>query len=244
MDMATYVLIHGAGSDSWYWHRLIPELRALGHHTLAPDLPCDDDSAGFSDYADVVVEAIGRRTGLIVVGQSMGGFTAPLVCDRVPVDQLVLLAGMVPAPGESAGDWWSATGYDQALAEAAKAAEAAGHAGRSPDGGFDIREVFYHDAPPDVVEEAMARGERRQSGAVFEAAWPLAAWPDVPTEFLLCKEDRFFPADFMRRVAKQRLGITPDEMCGGHLPALTRPKELADRLEAYRTGQPYKQSAC
>ena len=41
----------------------------------------------------------------------------------------------------------------------------------------------------------------------------------------------------MRRVVRERLGITPDEMDGGHLPALSRPKELAERLEAYRTAR-------
>jgi pimeloyl-ACP methyl ester carboxylesterase len=64
--------------------------------------------------------------------------------------------------------------------------------------------------------------------------WPLKALPDVPTRFLLCRDDRFFPAGFMRRVVRERLHITPDEMDGGHLPALSRPKELAERLEAYR----------
>ena len=59
--MATYVLIHGAGSDSWYWHLVAPELRAMGHDVVAPDLPCDDDSAGLAEYADTVVDAIGDR---------------------------------------------------------------------------------------------------------------------------------------------------------------------------------------
>lgn len=238
--MATYVLIHGAGSDSWYWHRLIPELRALGHDTVAPDLPCEDDSAGFTDYADVVVNAIGDRTDLIVVAQSMAGFTGPLVCDRVPVDMLVLLAAMVPAPGESAGDWWYNTGHARTRIEEAEQDGPADQGEPAPAEAFDVMEVFFHDAPPDVVAEAMARGERRQSGGVFAAPWPLDKWPDVPTRFLLCQDDRFFPAEFMRRVVRERLGITPDEMGGGHLPALSRPKELADRLEAYRTGQPYE----
>ena len=232
--MATFVLIQGASSDSWYWHRLIPELRALGHDTIALDLPCDDDSAGFSDYADVVVEAIGKQTDLIVVAHSLGGFTGPLVCDRVSVDLLVMISAMVPTPGESAGDWWFNTGHAQARVEEAE------RAGWSLGEDFDVWEMFFHDVPPDVVEEAMARGARRQSGAVFEAPWPLSAWPDVPTKFLLCQDDRFFPAGFMRRLVKQRLGITPDEMSGGHTSALSRPKELADRLEAYRTGQTYK----
>jgi pimeloyl-ACP methyl ester carboxylesterase len=62
---------------------------------------------------------------------------------------------------------------------------------------------------------------------------PLDAWPNVPTRVLLCRDDRLFPAAFVRRIAQERLGITPDEMDGGHTPALSRPKELADRLEAY-----------
>src|SRR5258706_14362616 len=103
--MATFVLIHGAGSDSWYWHLVVPELRDRGHDVVAVDLPCDDDSAGLSEYADTMVEAIGDRTDLVVVGQSLGGFTAPLVGNRGPVDLMNLVATMAPKPGESPGEW-------------------------------------------------------------------------------------------------------------------------------------------
>ncbi|MGH9184626.1 MAG: alpha/beta hydrolase [Acidimicrobiales bacterium] len=226
--MATYVLIHGAGSDSWYWHLVTPDLRARGHDVVAPDLPCDDDSAGLSDYADVVVDAIGDRKDLIVVAQSMAGFSAPLVCDRVPVNLLVLVAAMVPLPGESPGDWWANTGFEEAKREQDE------RDGRATDGEFDPMATFLHDLSPDVAAEAMRHG-REQSGTPFEEPWPLDAWPEVPTRFLLCLDDRFFPARFMRRVVRERLGITPDEMDSGHLPALGHPKELADRLETYRT---------
>jgi pimeloyl-ACP methyl ester carboxylesterase len=227
--MATFVLIHGAGDDSWYWHLVVPELRACGHEVVAVDLPCEDDSAGLPEYADAVVEAIGDRTDLVLVAQSMAGFTAPLVCQRVPVDLMVLLAAMVPAPGESPGDWWDNTGWEQARREQNQ------RDGRDPDAEVDVIADFLHDVPPDVVADAMARGERSQSGTPFEKPWPLAAWPDVPTRVLICRDDRFFPADFMRRVARERLGITPDEMDGGHVPALSRPRDLADRLVAYRS---------
>src|SRR5262245_45266034 len=114
--LATYVLIHGAGgSDSWYWHRVVPELGELGHDVVAPDLPIDDTRAGLAEFADVVVRAIGPRTDVILVAQSMAGFTAPLVCERVPVDLLVLVAAMVPIPGESASEWWTNTGWEQAV---------------------------------------------------------------------------------------------------------------------------------
>ena len=112
--MATYVLIPGAGSTSWYWHLVRPELDRRGHEVVAVDLPCDDDSAGFPEYADVVVDAIGDRSDVILVAQSLAGFTAPLVCDRVAVRLIVLVAAMVPAPGESAGEWWANTGQEQA----------------------------------------------------------------------------------------------------------------------------------
>jgi len=63
----------------------------------------------------------------------------------------------------------------------------------------------------------------------------MPAWPDVPTRFVLGRDDRFFPADFQRRVAKERLWLTPDEIDSGHLPALSRPQELVERLESYRS---------
>ena len=228
--MATYVLIHGAASDSWYWHLVVPELRARGHDVVAPDLSSDDDSAGLDEYADAVMDAVGDRSDLVLVAQSLGGFTAPLVCDRVPVRLMILVAAMVPLPGERPGDWWANTGWEQARREQAE------RDGRSTGGEFDVITDFFHDVPPEVTAEAMARGERKQSGTPFEKPWPLAAWPDVPTKFLLCRQDRFFPAEFIRRVVRERLNTVPDELDGGHLPALARPRELADRLEAYRAG--------
>jgi pimeloyl-ACP methyl ester carboxylesterase len=225
--MTTYVLIHGASSDSWYWHLVVPELQARGHATVTMDLPSDDDSAGLAEYTDTVVDAIGDRTDLVLVAQSMAGFTAPLVCERVKVDMMLLVAAMVPCPGESPGDWWANTGWEEAnRAQALRD-------GRPTDAAFDPIETFFHDVPPDVTAEAMERGERGQSETPFEKPWPLAAWPDVPTKFLLGRQDRFFPADFQRRVVRERLGITPDEMDSGHLPALAHPKELAERLDEY-----------
>jgi pimeloyl-ACP methyl ester carboxylesterase len=227
--MSTFVLIHGAGSDSWYWHLVAPMLRERGYDVVAPDLPSDDDSAGFGEYAETVVRAIGGRRDLTLVAQSMAGFTAPMVCERATVDLLVMVAAMVPKPDESAGEWWSNTGQAQAQREQDL------RDGRDPDTPFDLKTMFFHDVPEDVVAEAFRRGARAQSRTPFNERWPLRAWPAVPTRFLLCRHDRIFPRDFMRRVVKDRLGIVPDEMDGGHLPALARPRDLVERLVRYRT---------
>jgi hypothetical protein len=142
------------------------------------------------------------------------------------VDLLVMVAAMIPAPGEIAGDWWANTGAEQARREQDE------REGRTAE--FDLMTSFFHDVPPEVAAEAMSQEQRKESEAAWTQPWPLDAWPDVPTRFLLCRGDRFFPAAFMRRLVRDRLGITPDEMDSGHLPALSRPKELVDRLEAYR----------
>src|SRR5215204_6570593 len=135
--MATYVLIHGAGGDAWHWHRVAPLLAARGHDVVAPDLPCADPSAGLAEYTEVVLDAVGDREDLVVVGQSLGGFVAPVVAARRRVRLLVLVNGMVPRPGEA--DWWEATGHPVDI---------------GPD--FDPVEVFLHDVPGDVRAQAGA----------------------------------------------------------------------------------------
>ena len=136
----TYVLIHGAASDSWSWHLTAAELRARGHEVITPDLPCEDDSAGLGEYADVVIDTIGDRTDLVVVAHSFGGFTAPLVCDRIPVDRLVLVTAMIPAPGEPPGAWWGNTGWKQPP---------------------DDTDPFCHDLPRSAAEPGRRGQEKR-----------------------------------------------------------------------------------
>jgi pimeloyl-ACP methyl ester carboxylesterase len=225
--MVTYVLIPGAGGQAWYWHRVVAELDRRVRESVAVDLPAADDTAGLSEYVAAIVDAIGERRRLVLVAQSLGGFTAPIVCERVPVDLLVLLNAMIPSPGESGEEWWSNTGQEQARAEHAS------QTGRVLPSEFDPLDEFFHDVPQHVIDEAMARGEPAQSATPLADPWPLARWPDVPTRVLTARDDRFLPANFQRRVARERLGITPDEIPGGHLVALSQPTVLTDRLQAY-----------
>ena len=212
--MATFAFIHGAGDVGWYWHLVESELRERGHATVAPDLPVEDDSAGLSRYAGVVVEAIGDRRDVVVVAQSFGGYVAPIVAERIGAKLIVLVAGMIPSPGESAEQMFAKTGWQPPR----------DHAG--------TRSTFYHDVPAELADEAIQRG-RRQSEKPGKEPWPLGRFPDLPIRFVLGQGDRFFTAEWLRRVVEDRLGIVADEIDGGHCLALGHPRELAELLERY-----------
>jgi pimeloyl-ACP methyl ester carboxylesterase len=214
--MTTFTVIHGAGDSGANWEPVGAELRARGHEMIAPDLPCEDPAAGLREYTETVVDAIGERSEIVLVAHSLGGFTAPLVAARVPVEKIVLIAAMVPSPGETGIEWWANTGHSDEVQP-------------WPD---DERELFLQDAPADVAVATLARS-RTQTRRVMDEPWPLDAWPDVPTRFLLCREDRCFPAAWLQRVVRDRLRITADEIDGGHMPYVSRPAELAERLIRY-----------
>jgi pimeloyl-ACP methyl ester carboxylesterase len=210
--VATFALIHGGGGSAWDWHLVGPELRERGHDAVAVDLPSEDESAGWREYADTVVRAIGDRREVVVVGHSLGGFTAPLVAARIPTDLLVLVAAMIPAPGELFADWWAHTDYEES----------------------EYDDLFYHDVPPELAAEARRR-ERDEAAKALQEPWPLESWPNTPTRYLLCRDDRMLPAAWARRHARERLGIDADEIDGGHYISLTRPRELAGRLASYHS---------
>jgi pimeloyl-ACP methyl ester carboxylesterase len=225
---ATYVLIPGAGGDARYWHWVAPLLSAAGNEVFAVDLPAGEDSAGLATYRDRVCEAASDASGaLIVVAQSMGGLTAPLVAADRHTDLIVLVNAMVPAAGETGGQWWRNTGQRDASAEYRR------RIGLSLEA-FDSVEDFFHDVPDNVKSVVFSTPEPRQSDTPFDEPWPLREWPPVPTRFLQGADDRLFPLEFQRRVVRERLGLEVDVMPGGHLLALSRPRELAERLEGYR----------
>jgi pimeloyl-ACP methyl ester carboxylesterase len=226
-----FVLIPGAGGSAWYWHLLVDELERRGHRAIAVQLPADDDAADFTDYARIVAEAAADTDRPVLVAHSLGGFTAPLVAEQLHARLLVMVNAMVPKPGESAGQWWEATGSREARDSYAtqQGRVASGSGGTE----FDPIVEFFHDVPDPVVQEAMRAGELAQSETPFGPPWPLERWPDVPTRFLQGRDDRFFPIDFQCRVVRERLGIELDEMPGGHLLSLSQPVELANRLEGY-----------
>jgi pimeloyl-ACP methyl ester carboxylesterase len=222
--MASFVLIPGAGGAAWYWHRVLPLLEAARHEAVAVELPGADESAGLAVYTERVLRAIGERKDVVLVAGSLGGFTAPLVCARTPLRALVFVNAMIPQPGETAGEWWGNTGSEAARVEAARRG---GYATE-----FDIPTYFLHDVPPEVVQSGASQ-QHEQAKIIFRESCRFETWPRLPMHVIAGRDDRFFPLEFQRRVARARLGLPVEELPGGHLIALSRPGELSQKLLSY-----------
>jgi pimeloyl-ACP methyl ester carboxylesterase len=197
-----------------------PFLVEAGHEAIAVELPGDDETAGLSRYADLVVDAIGSRSEVVLVAGSIGGFTAPLVCERVPVRELVLVNAMIPEPGEFARDWWTHTGALRAQAEAARAG------GYGP---LDLSTYFLHDVDAEVAAEGEPY-QRSEADIAFGSVCDFKAWPPIGIRVLAGEDDRFFPVGLQRRVARDRLGVEADLLPGGHLLPLVQPQLVAEYL--------------
>lgn len=221
--MTTIVLVPGAGGVAWVWSPVVREIERAGHEAIAVDLPADDERYGLTDYVDIVLRAIGDRSDVVLVAASLGGFTAAMVCERRPPKALVLVNAMIPNPGEAVGAWWGNTGSTPARAEAAKAG------GYSVD--LDVKTYFFHDVPEEVFREAGAH-VRAQTDRIFEDVCAFESWPDIPIHVVAGRDDRFFPIEFQKRVARERLGRGVEEVAGGHLLALSNPTGCAERILA------------
>lgn len=207
--MSTFVLIPGAGGAAWYWHRVVPLLNAAGHGAIAVDLPGASPTVGLREYEAFVAAAAAGEERVVLVAQSMGAFTALGCCERLPVERLVLLNAMVPAPGETPGQWWSNTDW--------------------PENDGDLEALFLHDVPPEVVAAGAAH-QRPEADVAFGQPCGFSRWPAIPTIVLAGRDDRFFPFDFQARVARERLGLDVVAVPGGHLAALSRPEAVAEAI--------------
>jgi pimeloyl-ACP methyl ester carboxylesterase len=158
---------------------------------------------------------------LAIVAQSLGGFTAPLVATKVPVHAIVFVNAMIPTSGETPGAWWTNT----ASLQAREAAAQQGGYGIE----FDPAVYFLHDVPPEVAATGESH-QRPEADVVFGSVCNFEAWPSVPIRVVVGADDRFFPLEFQRTLARNRLGVEADVLPGGHLIALARPLGLAKYL--------------
>jgi pimeloyl-ACP methyl ester carboxylesterase len=221
--MSTFGLVHGGGFGAWCWDRVIPELVARGHRAVTTDLTTDDLAAGAARCAETITRDFGAIDDLVLVGHSIAGLIIPLVAAQRPVTKMVFLHALLPRPGQSVVDQ-IASEPDMFNPEMFTA--------QAPfwESEAVAASFLFHDCPPDVAREAFHR-LRPEPGALGSEVTPLRAWPEVPSEYILCADDRTATPAWARRAARDRLGVEPIEIPGGHCPFLANSEQLVDALE-------------
>jgi pimeloyl-ACP methyl ester carboxylesterase len=221
--MGVFGLVHGAWQGPWVWERLVPELEVRGHRAVAVDLPSDELDKGLGDYARTVADALGDAEDVVLVGHSLGGLTVGLVPALRPIARIVLVAALVPRPGQNLID--QLRGEDRGILLPGNAGRATDREKRTEWTNAAVAiDALFHDADPTDAAAAFAR-LRPQAARPQVEPTPLVAWPDVPTEYLVCAQDRMIDPDYQRRQP-----FTRRTLPSGHSPMLSRPTELARLL--------------
>ena len=140
------------------------------------------------------------------------------------MDTIILLNAMIPKPGETGNDWWADTGQGEAQRRYLN------ELGIDPATADDDDVVYFHDVPGAVKEETYGRGEPAQTMTPMEQRWPPEAWPRCADP----RDRRSQRPAVSRRVPEAggdgAARLEAEELEGGHLLALSRPRELAEKL--------------
>jgi hypothetical protein len=224
--MASFVLVHGAWHGPWVWDKLRASLAARGHESVAPELPVDDGTATWTDWADAVQASMADVHEPVLVAHSLAGVVAPIVASRVPLHTLVFLASLVP---NREGNPW---------ADAPEPASPGTFAGlqERPDGSTMWTDLdnaiytFYEDLDRDEAAACFTRLRPQNGSSLWDRPYPLEEWPRCRMVSVYCDHDRAVGPEYARYVARERLGVEPVEFPGDHSPFLSRPDELADFL--------------
>lgn len=232
-DPATFVLVHGAWHGSWCWERLVPELSARAHRAVTVDLPVDDGSATFDDYAGMVLNGMDGLGGpLVLVGHSLGAMTIPLAAEQHQVETLIFLCGVVPRLG--GGPWddgpeMGAPGIYDPLLE--------GEDGSTTWPTLEsATAALYNDCGAADAAWAFAQLRAQNSSSLWGSPYPLLAWPQARRVSIVGTADRAVTLAWSRHVAATRLCVPAIELASGHSPMLSQPALLADTLIAARAG--------
>lgn len=193
---------------------------------MTPELPSEDTLAGLEDYADTIDGALGDADDVVLVPHSLGGLVGPVVAGRRPLRALVYLSALVPETGLSFSEQLSAETEPVLLFEGGRMVDEQGRS-HWPDPDATAR-IMYGDLTP---EDARWASERLRPQAQKSQLEPSPAPPaGLRVESIIGANDRVVSPPWSRRVARERLGVEPIELPGGHFPMITHPELLADAL--------------
>ena len=241
------MLVHGAWADSSSWNKVIAQLQAKGYTVKAPANPL----RGLTGDADYIRDYLSVIQGpIVLVGHSYGGAVITNAAKGNPnVQALVYIDAFAPAEGEPIV---ALTGADSALnAPPETVFDFAPYPG-APAGDVDLylkQDVFLNSFMQDVPKKQALvyyAGQKPAAASGLGAVSGPPAWEDIPSWYLIGKQDKVITPDAQKFMAKRAgseilyvnssaraAGLTPG--CGDQddRPA---PSGRADRLESVAPG--------
>lgn len=240
-----FLLVHGAFHGAWCWDKVIPELEALGHCTLAIDLPGHGQRVGekatFRSYQEAIVEVI--EDGDIVVGHAdVGGWSIAAAADKVPekVGRLVWIAAASPVEGKYIME---ANPYaltpNVGLAKFVHRVESDVNGACLEFEEEGLRALMFSDLTEEDKKWACERVCLEPLEPVTTPVSLSAFWEaPIPKSYIMATDDPINTLEFTN-LALRRLGLSSCiGILAGHDPFISQPMETAHALESCALGKP------
>ena len=221
--MATYLLVHGGFTDSWYWGETAALLEKDGHRVLTVELPSTGtDPAALGGLTEDAAET--RRVldtaaePLVLVGHSYGGMVITEVADHPAIAHTVYISAMWPDRGVSVADMtaqvppmeWIVPNDDGTAIRVTPDVE-------------DAHQALCADLDPARVPDWHAR--LVFSGTAGMATPSSAPDRTHPTTYVVLEYDRAIPPEAQEAMAARADRI--ERLATAHVPQLTDPEGLA-----------------
>lgn len=221
-SMPNVVLVHGAWADGSSWSAVIEQLQRDRYSVIAPQFPLTT----LADNVARLRQVLGDQPGpTIVAGHSYGGQIITALGTEAPnVIGLVYIAAFGLDEGEAIQD----------LVPPGHPTPATAHL-RVDAKGFAWlpQEDFVNHFAPDV--------DRVRANVMYAVQQPLPlsafgermgtpAWKNLPSWFLVAKEDQVIPPDAERSFA-QRMGATTEEIESSHVAMVSHPDTVVKLIE-------------
>ncbi|WP_304451965.1 alpha/beta fold hydrolase [Nocardiopsis sp. YSL2] len=224
------IFLHGTTQAPAGWERVTELLDGLGHRTFRPELRIGDTGALASDHLDLLrgqVPADVRDP--VVVAHSGAGLLLPAVASALGARHTVWVGAAVPDPG-------GVSFLDQVAAEGEEIFSDEWRGLTEPPTEDPVTAAYFlfHDCDLVTLRWGLSTVRLWHPMGLYGQA-PEPFDPPAAT-FVLPTRDRVLRPEWMRRVARERLGARVVEVDAGHCPQVSRPRELAELV--HRLGVP------
>lgn len=222
--MSDVVLVHGTTQTAAGYDRLATALSSRGHRPIAVALPSGTQDTA-ADHAERVAADLPRDLHQpLVVAHSGSGVLLPALAARLDAVHQVWLAAAVP-------DYSGGRAFLDELRADPTAVFQPEWIGMNPTTDPVLATYFlFHDADLATLREALPTVQMCDLSAAF--AEPPAIDPSArPSTYIQPSGDRTLSAEWMSCVARERLGVEPTLLVGGHNLYVAHAEAVAEAID-------------